>query len=852
PIPVTKHSDGRGFSFIHSTTMLSAATIFPEEPNKEHQTAIRLEERSREVTEDGVLVKTSGGLGDEWTYRRYKPEDVWAFRPIQKPSLPKNSDHPVDAFIGAKLEAAGFQSAPPAELRTLIRRASFDLTGLPPTPEEIADFLKASEADPEKAWTNLVDRLLTSEHYGERWAQHWLDVTRYADTAGLSNDYERSNAWRYRDYVIRAFNEDMPYDQFVVEQIAGDELADASLRKRLADKKEFEIARREGRFNEKESELLVASSFLRMGPWDPAMVKAPEARQQYIDDVVNDVGQTFLSTTMRCFKCHDHKFDPLPTRDYYRFYAIFAGTQLAERPAPFLAEENRAGFEEDKQMTQNLLDFASQKFSEIVKKSKAAEEKWYADRGLEFIPESERKNVPDEEKPPRLAGLDEDEKGRHKVRQQDQWIWTRRLERYKPLAQTVYNGPDPKFLNSRKLRMPPQIGEKAPESWILSGGSLEAPDQPVTPGVLSAIGVPTEEASEIDPFRLTEEPNGRRLGLANWIADARNPLTARSIVNRVWQYHFGKPLAGNPNNFGAKGAKPTHQQLLDWLAADFTENGWRLKRLHWLIMSSATYQQAGRHPQQAYLRNEDPNNNLFAYFPTRRLSAEELRDGMLRITGELNPTHGGLPVRPEINMEVALQPRMIQFSIAPTYLPSRNPEERNRRSIYAYRVRGLANPFLETFNQPNPNDSCDLRDSASVSPQAFTLLNSDLVTDRSIAFALRLKKESSTLTEQVRSGFELALGRTPNAEESDRIISYIKEMQAYHLEQNPEKRIYPTEITRSLVEEFSGSPFEYVEILPVFKNYVPDQQAADVSPETRALADFCLLLFNSNEFAYTY
>lgn len=824
-------------------------------PSEERQKEIHLAEQEREVTEEGVLVKTSGGLADEWTFRRYQPEDIWAFRPVQKPELPNlKGRNPIDGLIGEKLSGAGVEAAPKADPSTLIRRASFDLTGLPPTPLEIFEFRRAYKENPDQAWSDLIDRLLASKHYGERWAQHWLDVARYADTGGYSNDYERSNAWRYRDWVIRSLNADKPYNEFVIEQIAGDELADRSLHSRIKDWDKFQTARQKGnQYNQKEAELLVASSFLRMGPWDPAMVKKPQARQIYLDDVVNAVGQTFLSTTMRCFKCHDHKFDPLPTRDYYRMYAVFEPTQLAERPVPFLRDESRQDFEHGKALTKRLLAFARSKKNALYEKRESAARQWYQESNRKYVAHKDRKNLPDEEKPPRHVGLDHVDQGRLKVREQDEWIWNRRLERYEPMVQTVYNGPVPGFLNARKLRMNARANNKwRPDSRILAGGALEAPGEKVTPGVLSALGVPVDENRTGDPYQLTDELEGRRLGLAKWIADARNPLTARSIVNRVWQYHFGKPLAGNPNNFGVKGAKPTHPRLLDWLAADFVDNGWKMKRLHRLIMTSQTYQQGGRHPQMKKLRTDDPDNDLLAYFPSRRLTAEELRDAMLRITDELKAEGGGVPIMPEMNLEVALQPRMIQFSIAPGYQPSRTPDERNRRSIYAYRVRGLANPFLETFNQPNPNDSCDVRDAASVSPQAFTLMNSDVVTARSIAFALRVEREAKTVPEQVRRALQLAFGRLPTAREAKQLTAYVEEMQAYHEGVEAEKKSYPTRITRSLVEEFTGKPFEYEEILPVFEDYEADKQGADVSANTRALADLCLLLFNSNEFVYVY
>jgi mono/diheme cytochrome c family protein len=338
-------------------------------PDRETQLAITKAEWAVRENADGVIVDTSGGLSDDWTFRRYDPTAIWAFRPVDSIDIDKvklANQHPVDFFIQRKLSEASLKSADQADPRILIRRASFDLIGLPPNPAEVNQFLAAWESDSQKAWEDLIDRLLASPHYGERWGQHWLDVTRYADTAGYSNDYERSNMWRYRDYVIRALNNDKPYDQFVVEQLAGDELWEQQS---------------EGARN---PELLVASSFLRIGPWDPAMVKTPEARQIYVDDVVNAVGQTFLATTMRCFKCHDHKFDPLPTRDYYRVYAAFAGTQLAERPALFLPEENVDGFEEGEAEVRRLLEFATSEKKKLVEKREAAARKWYREHDLPY------------------------------------------------------------------------------------------------------------------------------------------------------------------------------------------------------------------------------------------------------------------------------------------------------------------------------------------------------------------------------------------------------------------------------------------------------------------------------------
>ncbi|QEG39838.1 PSD1 and planctomycete cytochrome C domain-containing protein [Roseimaritima ulvae] len=832
---------------------IKAGAVWPDEATQERYRAAAQLER---VNEDGMILPTSGGTSAEWSNRRYQPADLWAFQPLNPPTDLESGQTPaqhIDALVDARLKAAELAPAPRADARTLIRRATFDLHGLPPTPEAVAAFEQAWAEDTQAAWRNLIDDLLDSPRYGERWARHWMDVTRYADTGGMANDYERSNLWRYRDYLIRSFNNDKPYDELIVEQLAGDELADASVRQRTqGNESAVQRARLEGDYNEQESEWLIATGFLRLGPWDNAMIEADEARQIYLDDIVNVTGQTFLSTTMRCCKCHDHKFDPIPTRDYYRLYAAFATTRMAERPAPFLPDENLEGFDEGRAHVQRLLDFATSEKQRLVNKREAAARKWFEEHNLPYKNENQRKNLPDEEKPPRHVGLSIPEQGQLKVREQDEWIWTRRLERYQPMVQSVYNAEGERMAwnGARKLRIQKTPKQAQPVvNYILTGGALTALGDVVQPGVLSALMLPTAQSSD-DPYLLTTNSQGRRLGLANWIAHPDNPLTTRSIVNRIWQYHFGTGLAANANNFGAKGAKPTHPQLLDYLASDFIQHGWTLKRMHRNIMLSETYQRGSTPADLERVQTQDPNNQWLSYFPRRRLSAEELRDGILAITGELTHCGGGLPIHPEINMEVALQPRMIQFSLAPAYQPSPTPAERNRRTIYAYHVRGQADPFTELFNQPNPNESCEVRETAAVTPQAFTLLNSDTITDRSIAMALRLQREGETLEAQIERAFQLTLGRSASAEEKQILATYVRDMLPYHQQHPPQPVSYPTEITRSLVEEFSGDTFEYQEILPIFESYQADKKPSEVSAETRALADMCLLLLNTNEFMY--
>ncbi|QEG00725.1 Planctomycete cytochrome C [Stieleria maiorica] len=830
-------------------------------PDEETQQRYRDEERTKKETKDGVLFTTSGGTSQQWTDRRYQKEDLWAWEPLKSTSqlLPEgtSANEAIDYFVDRKLQQAELEPAPQAEPRDLLRRATLDLTGLPPTPAEVDAFVKAWEEDADAAWAATIDRLLASPRYGERWGRHWLDITRYADTGGMSNDFERSNMWRYRDYVIRAFNEDKPYNEFVVEQLAGDELADQSVRARSGgDEKVVQETRLNGDYTAEEAEWLVATGFLRLGPWDNAMIDADEARQIYLDDLVNITGQTFLSTTMRCCKCHDHKFDPIPTRDYYRMYAAFSTTHMAERNVPLLPEESTEGFESGREHVQKMLDFAVSEKNKLVEKREAAAKKWFDEHGLPYKNENQRKDLPDEEKPERHVGLDYVEQGQLKVREQDEWIWNRRLERYQPMAQSVYNAAyaEMAWNGARKLRIgKPKKDTKSVVNHILVGGALTALGDQVLPGVLSAVGLPAPSSADSaaeDPFLLTPDVDGRRLGLAKWIAHPDNALALRSIVNRIWQYHFGVGLAANGNNFGAKGDKPSHPELLDFLASDFVENGWTIKRMHRTIMLSDAYRRSTVPTAGDRLEEVDPNNRLLSHFPRRRLSAEELRDSVLAITGELRHCDGGVPIKPEINMEVALQPRMIQFSLAPSYQPSPQADQRNRRTIYAYHVRGMADPFTELFNQPNPNESCELRESASVTPQVFTLMNSATMTDRSIAFALRLEKERDQLSAQIDRAFRLTFGRGATQDEQQQLTRYVKEMQTYHRSVEPAPVEYPSSITRSLVEEFSGKVFKYEEILPVFENYQYDLKAADVSPETRALADMCLLLWNTNEFMY--
>ena len=799
--------------------------------------------RQAEILADGeweygnrVVVKTSGGQSEDWEKRRYKTDKLWAFLPLLDIEIPKSSSrskssHPIDAFIDRKLASLGLKAAEKADKRTLIRRATFDLTGLPPTAAETEAFL--ADSSPE-AFEKIIDRLLKSPHYGEQWGRHWLDVVRYADSDGYANDYIRPNAWRYRDYVIRAFNADKPYNEFIMEQLAGDEM------------------------NPEDPEMLVAAGFLRMGPWEhTGMSIAAETRQVFLDDVTNIVGETFLSLPLGCAKCHDHKYDPIPTKDYYSIQAVFAPVQFASRAAAYLAAENRTLAEPEQKRLVTWMEKTKAEQAALVEKEEAAAKEWFQSKGKRYMPKRMRRKLPDDQQPPRYYGLTFQDLGYRKVLSKRMQALRRTRFRFEPYAYSVYNGPNRLHHSARDFLLPAEIEDAPPSTFILGGGSVYAPEQEVEAGILSAVATLKQPLDEMDaaeiPNPIPQSLNGRRLAFAEWLAQGDHPLVTRSIVNRIWQYHFGKGLSESTNNFGGTGRPPTHPELLDWLAQNFVQNGWSLKSLHRLIMTSSAYQRSSEPAQADGQALLDPDNHFLASFSARRMAAEEMRDAMLFASGEINLELGGLPVRPEINEEIALQPRHTMGSIAQAYQASRTPAERNRRTIYAERYRNLPNPMLSVFNQPTPDLSCERRSTSTVTPQVFSLLNSPQMRDRAIALAIRATKEaSSDLAAQIRHTTQLIWGRLPTSKELKQSQTYVQNMIAYHEEQAPVKPTYPTQIKRKMFEEMTGESFEYMEELDIYQNYEPDQKDADVSVTTRALADLALVLFNTNEFIYVY
>jgi hypothetical protein len=512
-------------------------------------------------------------------------------------------------------------------------------------------------------------------------------------------------------------------------------------------------------------------------------------RQMFLDDVTNSVGVTFLGLTVGCARCHDHKFDPIPTRDYYSMQAIFATTEFARPPVPFLPVENTSDLAAGKAHMQAI---AARNQASIQAFREANKEK--------------------------AAGESEELKLYNKHAQ----LFKESLDRYEPKAFAVSSGPMDGFTDGGlNLRYPKRDSYKPAEVHILPGGNIQSPAEKVEPGLLSAL------PKAIVPSSVS----GRRLALANWIADPTNPLTARVMVNRIWQYHFGTAIAPDANNFGTMGKKPSNPQLLDWLAATFVEKGWSVKAMHRLILLSDAYQSAAMTP--------------------RRMEAESLRDSILAVSGELSLEAGGPGVFPQINDDAAQQPRHAMGSLQPAYHPSPKKSQRNRRTVYTFQQRSLIDPMVEVFNGPSLDMSCERREASTVPTQAFALFNSQFVHDMALAMATRLEREARTDAERVDRAFLLAYGRKADAKERDLALAHLKRQVRYHESTDPPARANKKPIVHTITSELTGEKSTFVQPDdPV--EYEENLQPRDVPPHTRALADLALVILNSNEFLYVY
>jgi hypothetical protein len=608
----------------------------------------------------------------------------WAFVARGRPEAPRLTPpereparNPIDAFVLARLRAEGLRPAPRAAAAVLIRRVSFDLTGLPPTPAEVAAFVADRSPD---AYDRLVERLLGSPHYGERWGQHWLDVARFAETDGFEYDTHRREAWRYRDYVVDAFNADKPYDRFILEQLAGDEIAPET------------------------DEARIAAGFNRLGPLrrNAGNQEVASSRNEVLTEMTNGVGSVFLGVTLGCARCHDHMFDPIKQSDYYRIEAYFASTHDRDVPKYTAAEET-------------AWKARVAPIDEEITKLKAA-----------------LKSCTPDAKPAIEKKIEALEDGKPV-----------------PLPALFSVAADP--------------GRVSP-IHVLARGDYQHKGARVGMrplGVLLPDGAPELAGPVAHP----------RAELARWIASPENPLTARVVVNRVWHYHFGRGIVATPNDFGRRGARPTHPELLDYLANELVAARWSIKHLHRLILSSATYQQASTGGDPAALA-KDPENTLLGRFTRRRLEAEEIRDAMLAAAGNLNPRQGGPSVM------VPVDPALLTALYKPAqWAVTADPAEHARRSLYLIRKRNLRLPFMEAFDAPDAQVSCPRRESSTHAPQALELLNGGLANRQAELLAARLRAEAGEdRRAQVDLAYRLVAGRGPEPREEALALGFLERM----------------------------------------------------------------------------
>ncbi len=691
-------------------------------------------------------------------------KSFWAFRPPEQPEVPSAADDhwstgPIDRFIFLRLREAGLEPAPPVEKRLLLRRATFDLIGLPPTPEEVAAFL--ADDSPE-AFARVVERLLESAHYGEKWGRHWLDVARYADSNGLDENLAYANAWRYRDYVIAAFNQDKPYDQFVREQIAGDLLTpDRNDSRRL--------------------EQLTGTGFLSLGAKMLAEDDPMKMQMDIIDEQVDTLGRTFLGLTLGCARCHDHKFDPITTADYYGLAGIFKSTRTMEnfqvvarwQELPLLTDAalaaQRAEQEQIATREAEIMALVTAE-GERVRRELAGQPSAGSDAGREPSPaDGDTESRFSAEVRENLRALRAD-------------VAARRAELHAPADVMAVSD------------------EKSEDLRIHIRGSH------LTLGTIVPRRIPRIfTAGQVTPLQVAG--SGRR-ELADWLTDPAHPLTARVFVNRVWQWHFVAAIVRSPDNFGLLGERPTHPELLDWLAGEFVRTGWSVKSLHRLMMLSATYRMSGNSPEPA--TTTDPENRLWWKFPRRRLDAEELRDALLAVGGTLDRGMGGTLLTTENRAYV-------------TSTTSVNPDvyRTNRRSVYVPVVRSALYDVFQAFDFADPTSQSGLRQTTTVAPQALFMMNSEVVAQQTLALARKLLAECPDDAARVRTACLVAYGREPLGHETEQALAYLAD--------------YGRRIARDAEAGTDGGATSV---------------AAGPEVRTRAWQSYCRALVSANEFLF--
>lgn len=748
------------------------------------------------LPEDNVRVRK------DWRWPYEKPVKP-AVPAVRAGALARNS---IDNFILAK----GAVQAAPAAKRTLARRAYFDLIGLPPSPSEMDAFLNDNS---DKAYETLIDRLLADPRYGERWGRHWLDLVRYGETSGLEGDGAIGNAWRYRDWVVDAFNQDMPYDRFVLKQLAGGDEHSKTRNNYQPDVQGH-----------------VPLGFLRLAPWDRSNLVADEVRQNYLSEITATTSSVFLGLSLGCARCHDHKYDPIPQKDFYRMQAFFNAIQVDNVEVPYKDEEFKQRAEAkikelqqllkdgpDKKALEHMENGLLPKFREGRRTAAAARALNVEDLRLELrrkdsqvfskevrlrhadlkedadrTQDSEEKKALDDYEgtllkqlkaanPAQLAGrfdvltveelrgeiarssskiFSEAERDAHRELSERLDTFRRRLGRWQPNALTVKNVPGP------------PNGPYLSPTRVLMRGDYRQPGEVVEAGFLTAI-TGKAEAAVIEQDRYRQYPTrGWRLTLAKWIASKDNPLTARVMVNRIWQHHFGTGIVATPSDFGVNGERPTHPELLDWLSHEFIDSGWSMKAMHRLIMTSATYRQSAENAKA------EADNKLLSRFPRRRLMAEEIRDGILYLSNRLNLQRGGPSVFPALPADLADFARYGRGG-ALMWETNESEADMRRRSIYTFQRRSMPLPMMAAFDAPVFSESCDRRSSTTTPLQALSLMNGNLIHEESQHLANLIAREAGgKKPDQIRAAFVRILHRQPTAEETDRFATFTGSLDA--------------------------------------------------------------------------
>ncbi len=733
----------------------------------------------------------------------------WAFQPISRPVVPSADPMqvrtPVDAFVLKKLHGSGLKPAAEADRTTLIRRVMLDLTGLPPTPEEVQAFVTDTRLD---AYERLVERLLSSQAYGERWARHWLDVVGYADSNGYAEtDSVRLHAWRFRDYVVRSLNEDKPWDRFITEQIAGDELAGANHANAT------EIAQ-----DAEKREMLVATGFLRMGP-DGTGDKVDDvklAQNQVVAEQIKITTSSLLGLTVACAQCHDHRYDPISQADYYSLRAVFD-------PA-FDWEKWRA----PAQRLYSLYSSAEKaKAAEIEKKAVAieVEAKLMSKKFLDEIFEKEILKLPEADRSSfrearATAAAKQTPEQKALIKKYPSALALYSLNLYDKKADKLVQD---KMAEAKKLRgtkprenfimAMTEVPGRLPASHLFHRGDHEQPKQPVVPSELTILT--SAKTPKIQP-QSTPVSSGRRLAYAQWLTSREHPLVARVLVNRFWLHHFGRGIVNTPGDFGMLGERPTHPELLDYLASEFMRGGWRLKPLHRLMVLSQTYRQSSTHADSLRI---DPENKLYARFKIRRLDAETLRDSMLATTGMLNRSGYGEPIsvaRDPVG-RIILGKEMLNANGDVVKVESLGADF-YRRALYAQVRRKLPLTVLDAFDAPTMVPNCEMRASSTVATQSLLLLNDEHTLHIADLLAKRLRRETpGKLRDQVTRAWELLYHRQPSEADLSQGLHFLAEQTAslkqYHHDTQHAKGVVP-------------------------------------NPEQEALASFCQILYSSNRFLY--